>query len=59
MRSLVSTYDADVDPVYRLRVLVPRGHEEEAERLVQRFRIEVIEAQEQALERWRNPPEPG
>ena len=55
----VSTYDADVDPVYRLRVLVPRGHEEEAERLVQRFRIEVIEAQEQALERWRNPPEPG
>ncbi|HKF36290.1 MAG TPA: hypothetical protein VKB35_05260 [Ktedonobacteraceae bacterium] len=43
---------------YRRRVLVPSGHEEEAERLVQRFRMEVIEAREQAWQRLMNPPEP-
>jgi len=49
---------ADTAASYRRRVLVPRGREEEAERLVQRFRTEVIEAREEALQRWRNPPEP-
>ena len=52
------TATADAASSYRRRVLVPRGHEEEAERLVQRFRTEVIEAEEEALKLWRNPPEP-
>jgi hypothetical protein len=41
-----------------MRVLVPRGYEAEAERLVQRYQTEVIEAQRQGEERWKNPPEP-
>ena len=53
-----STEAADTVASYRRRVLVPSGHEEEAERLVQRFRTEVIEAQEQASQRVMKPPEP-
>ena len=52
------TATADTATSYRRRVLVPRGHEEEAERLVQRFCTEVIEAREHAWQRWMNPPEP-
>jgi len=52
------TATADTAASYRRRVLVPSGHEEEAERLVQRFRTEVIEAREQAWQRMMNPPEP-
>jgi hypothetical protein len=37
-----------------LRVLVPRGHEEEATRLIERFRTEVIEAKKPTY----SPPEP-
>ena len=52
------TASADTASSYRRRVLVPRGREEEAERLVQRFRTEVIEAREHAWQRMLNPPEP-
>jgi len=52
------TATADSASSYRRRVLVPRAHEEEAERLVQRFRTEVIEAEEEAQKLLRNPPEP-
>lgn len=43
-----------------IRVLVPRGHEEEAARLVERYQTEVIEARKQADQQRRNPyyPEP-
>jgi hypothetical protein len=42
----------------RLRVLVPRGHEEEAAQLTQRFRTKVIEPRKLAHEPVMNPPEP-
>lgn len=50
---------SDTPASYRIAILVPHGHEEEAAQLLQRFQTEVIEAQEQAWKRWRNPPEPG
>jgi len=53
-----STEESEVAASYRLRVLVPHGHEEEATNLVQRFRTEVIAAREQAGKRALNPPEP-
>jgi hypothetical protein len=53
-----STAESDVAASYRLRVLVPRGQEEEAANLVLRFRTEVIEAREQARKHALNPPEP-
>lgn len=50
----VSTY-----MLMTLHVPVPRGHEDEAAHLVQRFRAEVIEAEEQARQQKRmGPPEP-
>ncbi len=50
--------DTETTGTYWLRVLVPRGHEEEAASLIPRFRTEVIEAQKQAWQRLMNPPEP-
>lgn len=45
-----------------IHLLVPTGHESEAEQVAQRFRAEVIEARELALKRFQdeqvNPPEP-
>jgi hypothetical protein len=41
-----------------LHILIPRGHEEEAAHLVQRFHTEVIEERKQARRRSMNPPEP-
>jgi hypothetical protein len=38
-----------------LHVLVPRGHEEEAVRLMQRYHREVIEPEKQWRERWKAP----
>ncbi len=43
---------------WNMRVLVPRAHEAEAERLAQRIQTEVIDAMKQQIERWNNPPEP-
>jgi hypothetical protein len=43
---------------YPLHIPVPGGHEQEAANLVERFRIEVIQAREQAWQRLENPPEP-
>jgi hypothetical protein len=42
----------------RMRILVPRGCEEEAARLVERYQSEVIDAERRSLEAFRNPPEP-
>jgi hypothetical protein len=46
-----------------IHLLVPRGHESEAEHVAQRFRTEVIEARELAAKRIHdsivNPPEPS
>ena len=57
-----SEYSDDNRPwTERLHVLVPRGHEDEAAQLMQRFRTEVIEARKQAQQQARqerNPPEP-
>ncbi len=41
-----------------LRVLVPRGHEAEAERLRQLYQTEAIDGARQAQERLYHPPEP-
>lgn len=41
-----------------LHLLVPRGHEEEAARLMQRYHLEVIEPNKQWLERLNAPSEP-
>jgi hypothetical protein len=41
-----------------LPLLVPRGHEEEAARLMQRYHRDVIEPRKQLLERINAPPEP-
>ena len=45
-----------------IHLLVPAGHDSEAEQVAQRFRTEVIEARDLALKRFRdqqvNPPEP-
>jgi hypothetical protein len=55
-KSLLATRNAPLHNTFH--VIVPRGHEEEAAHLVQRFRTEVIEAREQAWQRSMNPPEP-
>ena len=41
-----------------LHLLVPRGHEEEAARLMQRYQLEVIAPNKRWLERLNAPPEP-
>jgi hypothetical protein len=41
-----------------LRVLVPRGHEAEAERLRQRYQSEILDAEKEREERWKQRPEP-
>lgn len=40
-----------------VRVLAPRGHEDEAARLAQRYQA-LLAAEKQRLERFKNPPEP-
>ena len=41
-----------------LHLLVPRGHEEEATRLIERYHLEVIEPNKRWLERLNAPSEP-
>ncbi len=62
LRSLVVLRNPDNNMAYEgpslIRLLVPRGHEDEAASLMQRYQTEVIDARKQERRRLYNPPEP-
>ena len=62
LRSYVVLHNPDNNMTYRgpsvIRLLAPRGHEDEAARLAQRYQTEVINARKEARRQFYNPPEP-